>query len=100
MYGYSYGVARKLNQGLSGEITSIDDTRITVRVINSEHFNLNDTVRLETTDYTVIEYTDGRKLSVYDLNTGDKIKVKYLSKDIDRDAWLINNILSVEVYST
>lgn len=93
-----YGVTRrKINKGLYGEITEIDGDRITVRTINSEHFNLNDTVRLDTVPYTTIGYSDGRKLSIYDLNVGDKIKVRYLSQDIDRDAFTIANILNIEV---
>ena len=95
---YRYGrIPTKINKGLLGEITDIEDNRITVRTINSEHFNTNDIIRLDTVDYTVIGYADVRKLSIYDLNKGDKIKVKYLSTDIDRDANLISNILNIEV---
>lgn len=92
-----YGHNRKLNQGLIGEIKSIDGDRITVRTMASEHFQLNDIVRLDTVEYTVISYADGRRLSIYDLNAGDKIKVKYLPNDIDREANLISNILNIEV---
>lgn len=92
-----YGRNVKINKGLIGEIISVDGDRVTVRTMSSEHFNLNDTVRLDTVPYTTIGYADGRRLSIRDLNKGDKIKVKYLANDIDRLAFTIANILSIEV---
>lgn len=92
-----YGRNVKMNKGLIGEVLSVDGDRITVRTMASEHFNLNDTVRLDTVSYTTIGYADGRRLSIYDINKGDKIKVKYLANDIDRDAFVISNILSIEI---
>lgn len=88
---------RKINKGIHGIITSIEDYRITIRVIHSDIFRINDSVRLDCTEYTrCIRLSD--EITFDMLMVGERIKVKYLNTDIDKTSYLISNILSVEVY--
>ncbi len=88
---------RKINKGIHGIITSVEEKRIVIRVIHSEIFGINDIVALDCNEYTRAIRL-GTDIKPDMLMVGERVKAKYLNNEIDKLAYTIRNILSIEVY--
>lgn len=96
------GTSRHINRGIHGIVKSVEENRVTVRVISSDLFEINDIIRLDCTPYTKItrtlENNEAKEIDLNDLRVGDRVKAKYLNVNIDRLASIIEQVLSIEVY--
>ena len=88
---------RQLNKGIHGIIQSIEGNRVTIRVINSSIFQVNDIVGLDCPEYIKI-VRNKQIIRLHDLALGERITAKYLVNDLNRMTYTISNILSIEVY--
>lgn len=88
---------RKLNSGIHGIVISTEGYSVTIRVINSTIFRVNDYVRLDCTKTTRV-IRRSRDIDIEMLMIGERVKVKYLDFNADKLAYTIKEIFSIEVY--
>lgn len=88
---------RKLNSGIHGIVISTEGYSVTIRVINSTIFRVNDYVRLDCTKTTRF-IRRSRDIDLEMLMIGERVKVKYLDFNADKLAYTIKEVFSIEVY--
>ena len=88
---------RKLNSGIHGIVISTEGYSVTIRVINSTIFRVNDYVRLDCTKTTRF-IRRSRDIDLEMLMIGERVKVKYLDFNADKLAYTIKDVFSIEVY--
>ena len=88
---------RKLNSGIHGIVISTEGYSVTIRVINSTIFRVNDYVRLDCTKTTRF-IRRSRDIDLEMLIIGERVKVKYLDFNADKLAYTIKDVFSIEVY--